>query len=169
MITLEQYRYVQQMRKTGVPVSRIAKDLGWSQQKADYWARQSEEYFLYSLGVHSGPYDSCRQFLVDTIRLCPEISTANLMQKVSEAYPKITIVKNNFYTYVKNLRNDINIQKTGKRITTLKAESEPGYEAQVDFGSYRMKNMYGLNVKVYFFTMQLSYTLSFSSLKTERR
>jgi hypothetical protein len=33
-----------------------------------------------------------------------------------------------------------------------------GEEAQVDFGQYKMKTMYGTNVKVYFFCMVLSYS-----------
>lgn len=40
----------------------------------------------------------------------------------------------------------------------MRAECNPGVEAQVDFGQYRMKNMYGNNVKVYFFIMILAYS-----------
>ena len=40
----------------------------------------------------------------------------------------------------------------------MREETEPGYEGQVDFGQYVMKTMYGRNIRIYFFSMILSYS-----------
>lgn len=40
----------------------------------------------------------------------------------------------------------------------LREESPPGYEAQVGFGQYRMKDVYGKAVRVYFFCMVPVYS-----------
>ena len=44
------------------------------------------------------------------------------------------------------------------RKTSMRKDLPPGYEAQVDFGQYKMRNMYDRKVRVYFFCMVLSYS-----------
>lgn len=158
LITLEEYEQIKQYRELGLSITKIAKLMNWSSQRVGYWLNKPYDYIENNLLMSKHGYPDCRQFLIDAIRLCPEISTANLMLKFNEAYPEIPLVRNSFYAYVRNVRDEIGIQKPGKRKTSLKAESEPGYEAQVDFGQYRMKDMYGLNVKVYFMAVELSYS-----------
>ena len=62
-----------------------------------------------------------------------------------------------FNRYVKNLRVQAGLSQP-KRIRCIRDDQPPGYEAQVDFGEYRMRNMYGKETKVYFFCMVLSYS-----------
>ncbi len=44
------------------------------------------------------------------------------------------------------------------RITSPRQTLPPGYEAQADFGQYKLKDMYGKMVRIYFFCMVLSYS-----------
>ncbi len=61
--------------------------------------------------------------------------------------------------YLDNYREFIlSILRVCPQITSLREESPPGYEAQIDFGQYRMKDMYGKPVRVYFFCMVLAYS-----------
>ena len=44
------------------------------------------------------------------------------------------------------------------RVSTDSDEQFTSYEAQVDFGQFKMKDMYDRNIRVYFFCMVLSYS-----------
>ena len=49
-------------------------------------------------------------------------------------------------------------QFTSRRVFGVRERLPMGEEAQVDFGQYKMKTMYGTNVKVYFFCMVISHS-----------
>ena len=63
-----------------------------------------------------------------------------------------------FFKYIEKLREDYGFNIQSERRTTPRKETPPGEEAQVDFGQYKMKDMYGRIVRVYFFCMVLSYS-----------
>lgn len=56
------------------------------------------------------------------------------------------------------LREQTGYIKPENRPTSFLEETPPGYEAQVDFGQFKMKDMYDRNLWVYFFCMVLSYS-----------
>jgi len=56
----------------------------------------------------------------------------------------------------KGTKRVISIPVSGKY--SPREVSPPGYEAQADFGQYKLKDMYGRIVRVYFFCMVLSYS-----------
>mgnify|MGYP000925107442 FL=1 len=70
------------------------------------------------------------------------------------------VQSSSFFKYVKSVREQTGLIKT-KRKFQIREVTEPGYEAQVDFGQYVMRTEYKKNVRVYFFCM----TLSFSRMK----
>lgn len=56
------------------------------------------------------------------------------------------------------LKKDYGFERfTGRQIQP-REETPPGYEAQVDFGQSKIKDMYGRIIRVYFFCMVLSFS-----------
>ncbi len=58
---------------------------------------------------------------------------------------------------MKKVREEAGSLKPARKYS-MREETEPGYEGQVDFGQYVMKTMYGRNIRIYFFSMILSYS-----------
>lgn len=77
---------------------------------------------------------------------------------MKEEFPEFECNRKTFYKYIKKLREQTGFLQFAGRVTSVREESPPGYEAQVDFGQYRMKDMYGKQMRVYFFCMVLSYS-----------
>lgn len=58
---------------------------------------------------------------------------------------------------LKKVRKQTGLIKPPRKFI-LREQTEPGYEAQVDFGQYVMQTAYKINVRIYFFCMTLSYS-----------
>ena len=56
------------------------------------------------------------------------------------------------------LREQEGFVKNGERVLTARDELPPGYEAQADMGQTKLKDMYGGEVKIFFFCMLLSFS-----------
>lgn len=56
------------------------------------------------------------------------------------------------------MREESGYAKYKERLTSPREQLPPCYEAQVDFGQYKLKDMYGQIVRVYFFAIVLSYS-----------
>lgn len=80
------------------------------------------------------------------------------MYRIKDQFPDFNCKKTTFFRYVKDLREQTGYIKPSERPTSFREETPPGYEAQVDFGQFKMKDMYDRNIRVYFFCMVLSYS-----------
>lgn len=121
LITLEEYEQIKQYRELGLSITKIAKLMNWSSQRVGYWLNKPYDYIENNLLMSKHGYPDCHQFLIDAIRLCPEISTANLMLKVNVAYPEIPLVRNSFYAYVRNVKI-INVFEALKQKMTFSSD-----------------------------------------------
>ena len=81
-----------------------------------------------------------------------------ILYRLKEEFPEFECNRKTFYKYMKKLREQTGYIQFEGRVTSVREESPPGYEAQVDFGQYRMKDLYGKPVRVYFFCMVLAYS-----------
>lgn len=79
------------------------------------------------------------------------------MNRVKEDFPDFEIPTSTFFRYVKKVREQTGLIKPARKFQ-VREQTEPGYEAQVDFGQYVMKTAYKRNVRIYFFCMTLSYS-----------
>lgn len=104
--------------------------------------------------------DKYREYILSVLKLLPQIKEANLYYKLQESFSEFNTTKITFYRYIKKLRQETgyDIYKDKSRLRTMREKPQPGYEAQVDFGQYKLKDMYGINRRVYFFVMLLSYS-----------
>jgi len=156
MIGIEQYQKIQEYKELGLTRTKTSKILGityssvckyWSMNKEDY-AKEAEQ--------ERHHMDNYRQYILEQLKLCPQIRDTNIYLKLTEAFPDLQVKRATFYRYMKALREQHGYQHTRKILP--REVLPPGYEAQADFGQYKLKDMYGHIVRVYFFCMVLSYS-----------
>jgi len=158
MISKEQFLTIKRLKQEGVPIAAIARRIGISEPTTRKWANMSEAGFD-ELKMDDIPYlDNYREFILSILRVCPQTRETNILYRLREEFPDFECRKTTFYKYMRKLREQTGFVQFTGRVTSLRDESPPGYEAQVDFGQYRMKDMYGKSVRVYFFCMVLAYS-----------
>lgn len=102
--------------------------------------------------------DAYKDFILDIIKTTPTIPDSNIYYKTLESFPEFNISESAFRKYAKRLRVETGYDKFKKIGKTLRDDPKPGEEAQIDFGQYKMKDMYGKNRILYFFVMVLRYS-----------
>lgn len=158
MISKEQFLTIKRLKQEGVPIAAIARRIGISEPITRKWANMSEAGFD-ELKKDDIPYlDNYREFILSILRVCPQTRETNILYRLREEFPHFECRKTTFYKYMRKLREQTGFVQFTGRVTSLREESPPGYEAQVDFGQYRLKDMYGKPVRVYFFCMVLAYS-----------
>ena len=158
MISKEKFMEIKRLKEMGVPTAAIARKIGISVPNVVKWARMDEVGFD-ALKRDDVPYmDQYREFIIGILRICPQTRETNIMYRLKEEFPNFECNRSTFYKYMKKLREQTGYAQFRGRLTSVREESPPGYEAQVDFGQYRMKDMYGRVVRVYFFCMVLAYS-----------
>lgn len=157
MISHETYRKIQKHKEYGVSMLKTSEKLNLSYKTVYVWWNRSEEEFFEMEKNHEVLLDNYRQYLIEQIKITPQINDSTLLKRLKKDFPGFEISKSAFYRYVKNLRTQTGYEKS-RRMLQMRAETEPGYEGQVDFGQYAMKTMYGNNIRVYFFCMVLAYS-----------
>ena len=155
MITYEQFLQIQECKSYDLSVQATSRKLGIEIYDVRNWWNKTEDEFLEADGRKACELDNYRQYIIELIKMCPQISNANVMSRLQEDFSDFYAKKSTFQRYMKNLREQTGIG-SAKKIRRIREELPPGYEAQVDFGEYKMRNMYGKETKVYFFCMILS-------------
>ena len=164
IISKEQFLTIKRMKADGVAVAAIAGKVGVSEPVVRKWARMDEAGFD-ALKRNDIPYmDQYREFIISILRICPQTGETNILYRLKEEFPEFECNRKTFYKYMKKLREQTGFLQFAGRVTSVREESPPGYEAQVDFGQYRMKDMYGKQMRVYFFCMVLSYSMIMKQL-----
>lgn len=145
-------------KELGVPVTRIAEHFNMSVPTVHKWLRMDEDV-VDSYIQNSRPYlEQYRAFILSILKVCPQTQATNIMYRIKDELPDFECGKTAFFKYVKALREETGYVKPEHRETSFREQTKPGYEAQVDFGQYRMKDMYDRNLVIYFFCMVLSYS-----------
>lgn len=158
MISKEQYLELKHLKSLGVPTTTIAKKIGISVPNANKWLRMDEDAFENYL-INNTPYlEQYRAFILNILKICPQTQATNIMYRVKDQFPDFNCRKTTFFRYIHDLREQTGYVKPEQRPTSFREETPPGYEAQVDFGQFKMKDMYDRYVRVYFFSMVLSYS-----------
>ncbi len=158
MISKEQFLELKHLKALGVPTTRIAQKIGISVPNANKWLRLDEEAFDNYIKANTPYLDQYRAFILNILKICPQTQATNIMYRIKDQFPDFNCKKTTFFQYVKDLREQTGYVKPENRQTAFREETPPGYEAQVDFGQFKMKDMYDNIVWVYFFCMVLSYS-----------
>lgn len=159
MIGRKKYDDIHEMNKQGFNRLQISKKVGVDKRTVDrYLAMPLDDY----LGIERKTIEGLahyRDFILDIIKVCPQVRDTNLLYRLREAFPDFNYKRATFYRYVKRLREETGfVQKEFHRRRGIRNTPEPGFEGQVDFGQYKMPDMYGGVKRVYFFVMALSYS-----------
>ena len=158
MISKEQFLAMHELREQGVTIKRISEKYHLDRTSVSKWLQMTEEEFDLHRKDKVTELEQYRGYILDLIKTCPQIRETNILFRLQEAFPKFECKRTVFYKYMQKLREQTGLVQFPKRQTGLREEQPPGYEAQVDFGQFKMKDMYGINMRVYFFCMVLSYS-----------
>ena len=157
MISKETFRQIQIHKSYGVTQRETARRVGVSSETVRRWWNKTAEEFEEMATASPYYLDQYREFILSVLRLCPQIRATNMMYKLKEAFPDFECSRAAFYRYMKMLREQYGFAPPSRQ-TGIRDALPPGYEAQVDFGQYKMKDMYDRTVRIYFFCMVLSYS-----------
>ena len=157
MLGIEQYRKLQELKELGVSKLKVSKKLNLSYKTVCNWWDRDEEFFNSFQREHEFILDNYRQYIIEILKICPQINNTVLLNRVKEDFPDFEIPTSTFFRYVKKVREQTGLIKPARKFQ-VREQTEPGYEAQVDFGQYVMQTAYKRNVRIYFFCMTLSYS-----------
>ena len=158
MTSLETYQKIHEYKRLGLSKRKTGMNLGISPATVTKWWDATEDDFLNAEKTRFEYLDNYKEFMLSQLHTCPQIRVTNLFFKVQEAFPDFSCSRTPFYRYVQKLRYDYGYDHYTSRQTKPRKPLPPGYEAQVDFGQFKMKDMYGRTTRVYFFCMVLSYS-----------
>lgn len=158
IISKEQFLELKHLKALGVPTTTVAKKIGISVTNANNWIRMDEDAFDHYLRNNTPYLEQYRAFIISILKVCPQTQATNIMYRIKDQFPGFECKKTTFFEYVKKLREETGYVKPAQRPTSFREETPPGYEAQVDFGQFKMKDMYDRHVRIYFFCMVLSYS-----------
>ncbi|MBO5333945.1 MAG: hypothetical protein J6B37_07545 [Clostridia bacterium] len=133
MITLEEYQQIQEYKANGVSIVETSKCLNITEWNVRSWWNRSEDDLEEYLNKQLYSFDNYRQYIIELIKKCPQISNTNVMSRLQEDFPDFDATYSTFNRYVKNLRVQAGLSQP-KRIRCIRDDQPPGYEAQVDFG-----------------------------------
>lgn len=157
---LETFKKLHEYIELGLNKSLISKRLGLSYGSITKYGAMTLEEFEKRPKRMRDQIEPYRAFILDIIKTFPQIQTGNIYFRLQEAFPGFKHNRAEFYRYIKKLRIETgyDVYKDKKKLMTMKESLPPGFEAQVDYGQYKMQDMYGLTRRVYFFVMVLTYS-----------
>lgn len=157
MLGIEQFKKLQELKELGVSKLKVSEKLNLSYKTVCNWWDKDVEFFEKFQKEHEFILDNYRQYIIELIKICPQINNTVLLNRIKEDFPDFEIPTSTFFRYVKKVREQTGLIKPPRKFT-IREQTEPGYEGQVDFGQYVMKTSYNNNIRIYFFCMTLSYS-----------
>ena len=91
-----------------------------------YW-NMSEEDYVREAEKERYHMDNYRQYILEQLKICPQMRDTNIYLKLVEAFPDIQVKRATFYRYMKSLREQHGYQHASKRKTSPREISPPGY------------------------------------------
>ena len=158
VISKDAYMKIQSYKRHGTSQRETARRLGLDKNTVSRWWDASEPEYDTRSQSQAVYLDQYKEYIIQQIKLCPQIRGTNLYYKLQDAFPDFECLRPAFYRYVKRLREQTGYYQFGNGKNGYREALPPGYEAQVDFGQYKLQDMYGKNLRVYFFCMILSYS-----------
>lgn len=157
-ITYEIFKQIKQCQMIGMTQIAAANQIGISQSTVRRWWKIDKDGYMALSEQNEYELDNYREYIVSLLKVCPQIRETNILYKLKEQFPEFEVKRSTFYRYMEKLRYQTGFVVDRSRKTTVRENTAPGYEAQVDFGQYKLKDMYGRNLRIYFFCMVLSYS-----------
>lgn len=160
MLGIQQFKKLQELKVLGLSKLKVSEKLDLSYKTVCNWWDKDEAFFDAFQKEHEFILDNYRQYIVEILKICPQINNTVLMKRIKDDFADFEIPSSTFFRYVKKVREQTGLTKPPRKFQ-IREQTDAGYEAQVDFGQYVMQTAYKRNVRIYFFCM----TLSFSRMK----
>jgi len=161
-LNLEEYTKIQMYKNLGLSMTKVYGLLDGTISRNNIkkvWNLSEDDFKKIELNTIEY-LSSYKDYMIDIIKTTPEIKDANIMYRIKEAFPDFDCARSTFYKYIKKIRIETGYDNYNKnKYRSYRELTPPGYEAQVDFGQYKMIDMYGQNKRVYFFVMVLSFSM----------
>lgn len=157
MLGIEQFKKLQELKELGVSKLKVSEKLNLLYKTVCNWWEKDIEFFDKFQKEHEFIFDNYRQYIIELIKICPQINNTVLLNRIKEDFPNFEIPTSTFFRYVKKVREQTGLIKPPRKFT-IREQTELGYEGQVDFGQYVMKTSFNNNIRIYFFCMTLSYS-----------
>lgn len=156
------YSKIHQLKEDGLNKSQVERKLNIDYKTVlKYWDMTPEEYKKYqdSCRRRKRKLDKYEDFILLLLRTHSDYTVSQLQDRLWEHYPeeKENIKYSTLRRFVKDIREKYNIpkEKTLRQYQAV-ADPPPGYQAQVDLGTIKVKDTSGNLVKLYAIAMVLS-------------
>ena len=127
MISKETYDKIQEYKALGLSILKATEKLGISYNTTYKWWNKTEDDFTTFQKEHEFVLDNYRQFIVEQLKLCPQINNTLVLRRLKERFPEFETSPSTFHRYMKRLREQTGLQKPPRR-GAIRDEVQPGYE-----------------------------------------
>jgi len=154
------YNKIQSYKQMGYTIRKCAREIDMDRKTVrKYWHMEAAEYTQYmsECSERNKILDPYKEEIITLIETWPHITSAIVHDRLREnhsdfkpSYPSVRL-------YVTAMREVLGIPTEKKiRQYTEVTELALGYQSQVDMGQMLMKDMFGVSVRIYIFTMVMS-------------
>ena len=155
------YHEIHRMNREGFTISRISQTVLLDWRTVKHYLLMSEadfDCFMERQSERTKALHPFEGFVQTRLQQYPGTSAAQMHDWLKEKYGDIGAVSpRTVFNFVAWIRQKYNLPKMKElRVYEMVEELPYGSQAQVDFGSYNMRDSAGKRVKVFFFTIVLS-------------
>jgi len=157
------YGEIQKLKANGFKKTKVSEKLSINYRTVDkYWNMTPKEYEdgKKAAGARPKLIDEYREIILEWLVANADMSTAQIYDWLMERYGfKIHFSERTLRMYVRELREQEEIPKSTPQRQYEAVDDPPmGFQAQVDMGEIKLKDMDGSTVKLYGFAMVLSHS-----------
>ena len=91
MISKETYDKIQEYKETGLSILKVTQKLGISYNTTYKWWSKTDEEFTSFQKEHEFVLDNYRQFIIEQLKLCPQINNTLILRRLQENFPDFEI------------------------------------------------------------------------------
>ena len=111
MISKETYDKLQEYKEIGLSILKSSEKLNLSYKTAYTWWNKTDEEFTSFQKQHEFMLDNYRQYLIEQIKICPQINNSLLLKRLKLEFSDFSIPPATFYRYIKKLREQTGLLK----------------------------------------------------------
>ena len=91
MISKETYDKIQEYKETGLSILKATQKLGISYNTTYKWWNKTDEEFTSFQKEHEFVLDNYRQYIIEQLKLCPQINNTLILRRLQENFPDFEI------------------------------------------------------------------------------
>jgi len=160
MVGIKMYAKIQELKCLGYKKQRAARQLDIDTKTVrKYWNMTEDEYIehQHESKERTKLMDPYREYVLGKVREHREITSAIIYDNLREDFENFNVSYCSVRRYICTLREKEGMPAPRKIRQYMEVHELPmGFQAQVDLGEKKMKDVNGKNIKVYIFAMVLS-------------